>query len=429
MGIPYLRLSLTYMLAAFIRVQLINSEFQTDIARRVEVTTPLNSLKRVIEGKFRQSIGVDPYSGDVLHEPPTHLIFYIYILSNCSNYLPYIFATLDIITAHFLYLFCRNFMFHLFVKQEKNKHMYADESQLASGEDFFWIPFYVTCIFLFNPFTMVNCIAMTTTTLSNSLISIIIYSLVSGKFLLTVVLLAIVTTQSFYQIILLSPLYLSVIKRTESIAKAAFYITCYFLVLLTLLITCYRLNPNFFEATIGYIFQIKDQQPNVGVFWYFFTEMFQHFYTLFMYSFQLNATIVYLVPLTLRYRKEPAIVLILLLSLITIFKSYPCVGDYALTLSLIPCLKHTFNNMHSMFVTFTIFFVSTMLGPVLWDLWIYYGSANSNFYFGATVFFNIANILLVTDLTKDILLHEYYLKYGRRRTINGKDAHLVYSIF
>lgn len=50
----------------------------------------------------------------------------------------------------------------------------------------------------------------------------------------------------------------------------------------------------------------------------------------------MNATILYVVPLTLKLRREPMLLVTTLLGLITIFKGYPCLGDVSLYFALLP---------------------------------------------------------------------------------------------
>lgn len=85
----------------------------------------------------------------------------------------------------------------------------------------------------------------------------------------------------------------------------------------------------------------RDLKPNIGLFWYFFTEMFEHFRTLFLFSFQLNATVLYLVPLTIKLYKRPIFLATILIALSSIFRSYPCVGDIALYMALFPLWKRS----------------------------------------------------------------------------------------
>jgi hypothetical protein len=44
---------------------------------------------------------------------------------------------------------------------------------------------------------------------------------------------------------------------------------------------------------------VPDLTPNVGIFWYYFVEMFDHFRPLFLVVFQLNA-LLYALPITYR---------------------------------------------------------------------------------------------------------------------------------
>lgn len=86
---------------------------------------------------------------------------------------------------------------------------------------------------------------------------------------------------------------------------------------------------------------VRDLKPNIGLFWYFFTEMFGHFHLLFICTFQINAFI-YMIPLTIRFFNEPSILIYSFCALMSIFKSYPCIGDVGFYLALLPMWKHLF---------------------------------------------------------------------------------------
>lgn len=88
---------------------------------------------------------------------------------------------------------------------------------------------------------------------------------------------------------------------------------------------------------------IPDLRPNVGLFWYFFTEMFEHFRMLFVCAFQLNASLLYVAPLSLRLYREPLLLATSLTALAAIFRSYPSVGDVGFYLALLPMWKHLFH--------------------------------------------------------------------------------------
>lgn len=103
---------------------------------------------------------------------------------------------------------------------------------------------------------------------------------------------------------------------------------------------CLVSNKNY---SIFILFRLnhRDLQPNIGLFWYFFTEMFEHFRTLFLIAFQMNATILYLIPLTIKLHKQPIFLATIITALTSIFRSYPCVGDVAFYISLFPLWKES----------------------------------------------------------------------------------------
>lgn len=71
--------------------------------------------------------------------------------------------------------------------------------------------------------------------------------------------------------------------------------------------------------------------------------MFENFRLLFIYAFQINAALLYLVPLTLRLHGEPMLLAASLTALMAVFKSYPSLGDVGFYLALLPMWKHLFN--------------------------------------------------------------------------------------
>lgn len=170
---------------------------------------------------------------------------------------------------------------------------------------------------------------------------------------------------------------------------------------------------------------VPDLKPNIGLFWYFFTEMFEHFRLLFISSFQINALVLYALPLTLRFRSEPLLLATTLITLTTIFKSYPSLGDVAMYLALLPMWRHLFSYMQQKFIVGCFLLVTSVLGPTFWHLWIYSRSANANFFFGVTLAFASAQIFLITDLLFAYIKREYALKHGSGRQIDGKPAKLV----
>ncbi|XP_061396447.1 phosphatidylinositol glycan anchor biosynthesis class U protein-like [Musca vetustissima] len=259
-------------------------------------------------------------------------------------------------------------------------------------------------------------------------LSLALYALVDHHLMLFLFSVVIESHRNLYPVILLAPAVLVFNKSGK--VKAILHIALSFVVLS---IAMFRLNYalmgdkswNFIDGTLGFIFFYRDLQPNIGLFWYFFTEMFEHFRTMFLITFQMNATVLYLVPLSLKLRKEPILLATILIGLMSIFRAYPCVGDVSFYLALLPLWKRSWKFMVHNFIVFCFFVVSLCMLPALWHLWIYSGSANANFYFGATLAFSTGQIFLVTDLLFAYVKREFCLFNGQKIIVQGKEAKIV----
>ena len=162
----------------------------------------------------------------------------------------------------------------------------------------------------------------------------------------------------------------------------------------------------FIRSTYLFILKVPDLQPNLGLFWYFFTEIFYHFREFFTWIFQLN-TFIYLIPLSIRLKNNPIVLIYILIGIISILKSYPCLGDAGLYISLLPTFKYLFKFMRNLLIYSCMFFISTILAPIMWHLWIDTGSGNANFYFAITLVYSISQIFLVVDILYAYLKREY----------------------
>ncbi|GLV45526.1 Phosphatidylinositol glycan anchor biosynthesis class U [Carabus blaptoides fortunei] len=268
---------------------------------------------------------------------------------------------------------------------------------------------------------------MTTTVFHNFFISLYIYALIHRKPLLGTLSLAVSTTHTLYSAILILPVLLNL--KDEKYAR--YKMSWYFILFLTFILGIECVSSvlcgswKFIENTFGFILLIPDLQPNIGLFWYFFTEMFEHFRALFISAFQINAIFLYLIPLCIRFKKDPVMLASSLIILSTIFKSYPSLGDVGFCLALLPMWTHLVSYLQQGFFVSCCFLISTVLGPVVWHLWIYSRSANANFYFGVTLSFATAQIFLITDLLFAYIKIEFWLKNSHVQNTDSKSAKLT----
>lgn len=400
------------------------------IGERVEVSTPINSYKRVQEGIYLYENGIDPYIGDVVHELPIILVLLVRIFSAISSIVPIFYILVDLLTAILLYKLAQKFVRTKLVEQKTESLQFAvgtEELQVQTS-DMDVIPRCVLLAYLFNPLSLLSCAGLTSTVFSNFLLALVLYFLVQRHLIPCVICLALETMRNLYPLVLIAPVVLVFTQRSKSTTAGAIGVLALFAAA-SLAITGFNYaiihSWSFIDATLGFIFFYRDLQPNIGLFWYFFTEMFEHFRTMFLITFQMNATVLYLVPLSLKLRKEPLLLATVLIALMSIFRSYPSVGDVSFYLALLPLWRRCWKFMAHNFVVFCFFVVTLSMMPALWQLWIYSGSANANFYFGTTLAFSTGQIFLVTDLLFAHVKRDFCLRNGLKVYIDGKEAKII----
>lgn len=97
----------------------------------------------------------------------------------------------------------------------------------------------------------------------------------------------------------------------------------------------------FLSSTYGVHLLLPDLTPNVGLWWYFFIEMFDSFREFFLGVFWLHLA-GYVGGLCFRVRRQPLFVVTTLLGLCAIFKPYPSISDTSLYFAFLPLYRHIF---------------------------------------------------------------------------------------
>jgi phosphatidylinositol glycan class U len=183
-------------------------------ADRPEVSTPLNSWKRLTEGVHMYNAGMDPYQGVVYHETPLALA----VFSNLQAvpHLHWLFNLGDLLTCLVLSRLGRVVAQQRLVAQEAARRTYSKEAQplLATISATLNAHRSMALAFLLNPYIIANCAGMTSTVWTNLLLAVTLLSLVSGWRALACLALALATYQSLYPALLLVPLLL---QRTRGL--------------------------------------------------------------------------------------------------------------------------------------------------------------------------------------------------------------------
>ncbi|EPY78261.1 phosphatidylinositol glycan anchor biosynthesis class U protein isoform 1 [Camelus ferus] len=429
-------LALVLVVAVTVRAALFRSSLAELISERVEVVSPLSAWKRVVEGLSLLDLGVSPYSGAVFHETP----LIIYLFHFLIDYAELVFMITDAITAIALYFAIQDFNKVVFKKQKLLLELdqYAPDvaELIRTPMEMRYIPLKVALFYLLNPYTVLSCVAKSTCAINNALIAFFILTTIKGSAFLSAIFLALATYQSLYPLTLFVPGLLYLLQRqyipVKVKSKAFWIFFCEYAMMYTgslVVIVCLSFfllsSWDFIPAVYGFILSVPDLTPNIGLFWYFFAEMFEHFSLFFVCVFQINVFF-YTIPLAIKLKEHPVFFMFIQIAIISIFKSYPTVGDVALYMAFFPVWNHLYRFLRNIFILACIIIVCSLLFPVLWHLWIYAGSANSNFFYAITLTFNIGQILLISDYFYAFLRREYYLTHGLYLTAkDGTEAMLV----
>lgn len=395
---------------------------------RPEVSTPQSSWIRMKEGMALYENNIPIYDGDSFHDTPLMLQFFLHLKSISPFLVPVVFVLADVVAAIHLSSFAKFYMGGMVLDQQESRPTFADDSYkiLINRNRKEWVPNLVCLLYMLNPFLIAACVARTTIVFQNLFLCLLFYHTVKGNIIQSSFFLALTTYQSFYPFQLLAPVVMYFHKNTNhSIQRCFVAIISLFVVWNAILFGASGFES--FDSTTApfkFILTVPDLTPNVGIFWYFFTEVFNHFHTFFLAVFQLNV-IIFSLPLTIKLRSRPIFLMFLLCYIIATFKSYPSVADAGLCLCFLPVWSHTFEHLRSPLITSVMLLVSSILCPIMWHLWIQAGTANANFYFATTLTYTTSHVLILTDLLIAYLKYDYHLFEGLNPKLDGTEKEAV----
>ncbi|KAL8676831.1 MAG: hypothetical protein Q9186_006681 [Xanthomendoza sp. 1 TL-2023] len=388
---------------------------------RAEISTPVTSFKRLQEGLFLYTHNVSPYDGGVFYQAPLFLPLFALIPSSIFSIvtaLLYIFA--DLVCAESVIRIADSGVArssHLFSSPRKDKH---------------WDSLAVGAAFLFNPFTIATCLARPTSIFSNCAILYAIASAVQQKNSRAMLAMALAAYLSLYPALLLPPLILlchDQISRKDGSKPSlpnssikfslSFFGSLAWLMLMSYMVT----GPSweFLQSTYGVHLLLPDLTPNVGLWWYFFIEMFDSFREFFLGVFWLHL-MGYVGGLSFRLRTQPLFVLTTLIGLFAIFQPYPSIADASLYFAFLPLYSHIFPLMRYTFFAMATILYATLLGPAFYYLWIYAGSGNANFFYAITLVWSLGLSIVVGECLFAVLRDEWEFD---RPEMKGKDVRRI----
>lgn len=339
--------------------------------------------------------------------------------------------------------------------------------------------------YLLNPYTLLTCLGRPTTVFTTFFVFLSINHARQAKMLTSAFALAIATYMSLHPLFLLPPIGMLCYdrlcleqstphtngSREESrgnkstgntppksakiaVNQTAFpsalpfalkLLATYTLILALLLLLSRTFLPTWSFVSSVYLtpLTLPDLTPNSGLWWYFFTEMFDAFRSFFLGVFWLHM-LSYSVPFCLRLSKQAGGALgavVCMMGIIAVFQPYANGGDAGAWLSAACLLSHVFESTSSpglshsfrspfpthhiqpptnsnilrtvstthryTFPALSALLYCTLLAPAFHHLWIYAGSGNANFFYAITLVWNLGLLILETDLLYAVLRDEW----------------------
>jgi phosphatidylinositol glycan class U len=311
----------------------------------------------VQEGLYLYTHNVSPYDGGVYHQAP--LLLPLFSLLPNASYHPFatsvLFTVVDLLSAYALAQIADSGQAattRLF--KSSRRGLRWSSAAIAAGYASHRVH---AChvltphSFLFNPFTLATCMARSTTALTNLFILTAMAKACQGASTAFLLAISAASYLAMHPVLLFPPLlvllYDARSEKTKTAPSALRFTAVHTLGLVavsgTLLFASALLSGSwgFLEATYGVRLLLPDLTPNVGLWWYFFTEMFDSFRDFFLGVFWLHVAS-YTPGLTIRLRTQPLFVATTLTGIFAIFTPYPSVADAALYLSLVPLFRHLF---------------------------------------------------------------------------------------
>ncbi|EEB07675.1 pig-U [Schizosaccharomyces japonicus yFS275] len=386
---------LIVLLYVSIHIVLHTLDFSSILEKRIEISTPASSFLRVKEGYYLYKKGIDPYEGVVFFQSPFILLLHTCLsVVSVPNFSRVLYPVADIVGATALraLLLC--------LKKQKRFTSWS-----VNG---------LCSLYLLNPLTIAASVAGSSDCVSNALTLIALYCAVVGSTAGLGCSIALVTFFNPFNCVYVLPLFLIAHKTTKKEStfswKRCLFIDLEYTALLLLTSYLFLGSWKFLISSITSNFILQNLSVSLGLWWYFFIEIFETFRSFFLFVFAIHP-FTYTLPVTIRLRKQPLTAFVVLVGVTGLLKSYPSIADLSLFVTLIHILDFGKSRLKFVFLAGNTLLYSLFLGPAFFQAWIYLGSGNANFFYAITLVYALAVALLVSDILRAALENEFYQEH------------------
>ncbi|KAL6451317.1 GAB1 GPI transamidase component GAB1 [Candida maltosa Xu316] len=373
----------------------------------VELSTPLTSFKSLLESFYYFDHGIDLYDGGINHNAPLLTIILSFV-----NQLPYsavwfnlVYAVIDVLITLKLVTIIK---------------LYNKDKKTTGFGDYLIASFY-----LFNPLIILTNLSHSTIVFTwlfiiESILQIIKFNNIPRS----MISLAVAAYLSYNPIMLLPAIIaLAHTKNRDKLVNVYVQGLAIFLISLILLLMTSFISTASIEFLNIYLTNITFSKitPNVGLWWYLFTEMFELYTSFYLIVFNVYAFL-FIIPFVLRLFEfkntgnptgDSMLAVVVCLVWISFTKSYPIIGDLGFALSLVPMFKDTvIKHCKFMYIIGLTLLISLILSPIFYYIWIVLGTGNANFFYSISLIWGGLHILILMDLVWSQLSIDYYQDNG-----------------
>lgn len=383
-----LRLAFLALLAARLLLELTN--LPLILQHEHQLSSPLTSYSNLQEGIYLYKHGVDPYSGGIFRHSPVYLSLFVTVLPLTGLASSILWTVCDAVGAWA--------MIQIWRARQRISQSQRDNLIAAS--------------YLFNPYIFLPSLAHSTSSFENVLMLVSLMFASQGRTSASLLSLSFLVQISPSSVLVLAPVLLLLI--TDPVSRLAsprplsalaadtrklFPLLAEFIVYFasfTLTSTLVSGSWAWIPQTWGAILTLPDLTPNTGLWWYFFTEMFDHFRPFFLMVFSVHL-LIYIAPICIKFQYDPLYAAFLLIGVLGIFKAYPTLSDPGLFLSMIVLFPEIYPYFRHPIVTSLLHLHASLLMPLFNHLWLVQGTGNANFYYASTLVFACSNGAALID--------------------------------
>ncbi|KAF9564754.1 PIG-U-domain-containing protein [Agrocybe pediades] len=363
----------------------------TDIPKHLQhnqqLSSPPTSYFQLQEGIHLFKNDIDPYSGGSFRHSPLLLSFFATVLPDSRLVASVLWTLGDVVAAWALVQIWR-----------------TRQNVVQSSRDTL-----VAASYLLNPYIFLPTLALSTSSIENALMLLAMMFACKKKASAALFTLSFLLHLSLSSIVMLLPILLLLINDPHSHLASPQPMTkplrklwplfgefSMYTVVLALISTLVAGSLAWIPQTWGATLTLPDLTPTTGMWWYFFTEMFDHYRPMFLMVFSVHL-IIYVVPVCLKFQHDYLYANFILLGILGTFKAYTTLSDPGLFLTMSVIFPETYSYMRHPIVTVLLHLHASLLMPLFHSIWVTQGTGNANFYYASTLVFACANGFALDD--------------------------------